>query len=207
MAGVVLAGLTLGLWAAAPGRADAPVVTVGTHSLIMKDSVVYPGSRKFSFNVRSAEAPEAHRISVPPPDGPGDPRWFGGALVVYNGSGTGEAFTIDLPAEQWRLYGSTVNDWRYVYSAGSPVWKVYVKRYKVSVRGGKALWGYTLDEPSQGTLAVRLTLGSSVTWCSVAEPQTSGSPPSSAAYDLPNKFKARRLQSAPAACPALPAAP
>ena len=203
MAGLAMLGLMVGL-GALPARADAPVVTVGTHSLIMKDSVTYPASRKFSFNVRSAEAPPEHLVSVPAPGSAGDPTLFGGMLVVYNGTGSGETFAVDLPADQWHLDGDEVNGWRYVFSAGAPVWKVYAKGTKVSVRGGKAAWGYTLDEASQGAIAVRLTLGTGVTWCTLALPRTSGSPPSSASYDRPNKFQAQRLQSPPADCPALP---
>jgi hypothetical protein len=197
-------GLAIGPGATLPASADPVLVTVGTHGMVMKDSTEYPGSRKFSFNVRSVDAPVEHQIAVPAPDGVGDPTLFGGVLVVYNGSGSGESFTIDLPATSWRLDGDEFNGWRYVFAAGSPVWKVYVKGAKVSVRGGKDAWGYTLDEASQGTIAVRLTLGSEVTWCSVALPRTAGSPPSSANYDRVNKFQALRLQAAPVECPPLP---
>ena len=187
-----------------PACADPTVVTVGTHSMIMKDDPVYTASRKFSFNVRSGEAPIEHRSEAPAPDSAGDPTLFGGTLVVYNGAGGTETFMIDLPAASWRMEGDAVNGYRYVFSSTPPVWKVYVKEAKLSVRGGKAQWLYTLDEPSQGAIAVRLTLGTAVTYCSVALPRVSGNPPSSAAYDRPNKFQAVRLQDAPADCPPLP---
>jgi hypothetical protein len=192
--------------AAVPAYADPVVVTVGTHSLVMKDDALFPGSRKFSFNVRSGEAPIEHQSQAPAPGSAGDPTVFGGTLVVYNGAGGSESFTIDLPAASWRLEGdaSVPGGYRYVFAATPPVWKVYVKGTKLSVRGGKAEWLYTLDEPSQGSIAVRLTLGTAATYCSVAMPRVSGSPPSSAAYDRPNKFQAARLQAAPGDCPPLP---
>jgi len=192
--------------AAAPAYADPAVVTVGTHSLIMKDNALFPASRKFSFNVRSGEAPIEHQSQAPAPGSAGDPTLFGGTLVVYNGAGGSESFTIDLPAEKWRVEGdtSTPGGYRYVFASTSPLWKLYVKGPKLSMRGGKTQWLYTLDEPSQGAIAVRLTLGTAVTYCSLALPRVSGSPPSSASYDRVNKFQAIRVQAAPDDCPPLP---
>ena len=192
--------------AAGPAYADPVVVTVGTHSLIMKDDALYPSSRKFSFNVRSGDAPVEHQSQAPAPGSAGDPTLNGGTLVVYNGAGGSESFTVDLPAARWRVEGDTSppGGYRYVFASTAPVWKVYVKGPKLSVRGGRAQWLYTLDEPSQGAIAVRLTLGTAVTYCSVALPRTSGSPPSSAAYDKVDKFQAIRRQPAPDDCPPLP---
>ena len=202
----VLASLVLALPLAA--HAEPAIMTVGTHSMFMKDDPVYTGSRKFSFNVRSKFADPDHRVMVPPPGSDGDPTptgstGGGGVLVVYNSAGTGEQFTVPLPVEKWQWYGDDT-DVRYVFASTPPVSKVYVKGHKVSIRGGKNSWGYTLDEPAQGRIAVRLTLGTSITWCSDAEPGTSGDPPSAAAYDRAGKFQARRLQVAPDACPPLP---
>lgn len=202
----LVAGLAAAICVARPACADPVVATVGTHSLIMKDNTLYPGSRKFSFNVRSGEAPLEHQSQAPAVGSAGDPTLFGGTLVVYNGSGGSESFTIDLPAEKWRVEGdtSTPGGYRYVFASTPPVWKVYVKGPKLSVRGGKAQWLYTLDEPSQGSIAVRLTLGTAVTYCSRAMPKVSGFPPSSAASDRVNKFQAARKQLAPDDCPPLP---
>lgn len=190
-------------------RAEPPVITVGTHSMIMKDSALYPGSRKFSFNVRSKDADPAHQVNAPTPGSEGDPTpdgltGGGGVLEVYNSSGSGESFVVPLPPDHWSLQGDPLGEFRYVFSSTPPITKVYVKRHKVSIRGGKLAWGYTLDEPSQGTIAVRLTLGTGVTYCTDAVPRTSGTPPSSAKFDRPGKFQAKRLQLAPETCPALP---
>jgi hypothetical protein len=201
---VVSAALAVVSVTATSVRAD--VLLVGTHSMRMKDDAVYPGARKFSFNVRSADAPIENQVQAPAPGSEGDPTaggptGGGGLLVVYNSAESGESFTVPLAKEQWRLEGDPNGEFRYVFSSTPPVWKVYVKRHKISIRGGKGLWGYTLDEPSQGSIAVQLTLGTGVVWCSDAQPRTSGDPPSSLAYDRPNKFQARRLQGAPTSCP------
>lgn len=181
-----------------PISAQPAIMTVGTHSMIMKDDANFPGARKFSFNVRSGEAPVEHRVVAPAPESAGDPSLFGGTLTVYNGAGGGERIDIDLPAENWTRMGIPT-DPRYVFASTTPVWKVYVKGSKISVRGGKSLWPYTLDEASQGAIAVRLTLGSDLTWCSAALP----APPTSE-NDRPNKFRALRLQPAPNDCLPVP---
>ncbi len=205
-----MAALALTLALAPAVRADPPVVTVGTHSLLLKDDVVPPigpGARKFTFNVRSGPAVPAHQVVMPTPGSVGDPTpagasGGGGVLQVYNTTGSGEVYTLPLPASDWRLAGNPFSGLRYIYASSGAVWKVWIKGTKISIRGGKALWGYTLDEPSQGMIGLRLTLGTGITWCTEAAPSVSGSPPSP--YDRPGVFKAERIQDAPIACPPLP---
>ena len=43
-----------------------------------------------------------------------------------------------------------------------------VQADKIVVKGGRATFGYTLDEPSQGRVAVRVVLGGNVGWCADA---------------------------------------
>ena len=85
-----------------------------------------------------------------------------------------------------------------------------ISKYKVTngeylkfVCGG-AGWGFTLDEPSQGRIAVRLTLGSGRPWCAEAPAKASGHPPSTAANDRAGRFVAQPGTPAPLACPAVP---
>lgn len=192
--------------------ADPTVVTVGTHALLLKDDVVPPinaGARKFTFNVRSGPAAPANQVAMPPPGSAGDPTTAGatggGAMLqVYNTAGTGEVYTLPLPASAWRLAGNPFSGQRYIYASASAVWKVWIKGTKISIRGGKSAWGYTLDEPSQGTIGLRLTLGTGITWCTEAVANSNGSPPSTVAYDRPGVFQAERIQDAPALCPPLP---
>ena len=64
---------------------------------------------------------------------------------------------------------------------------------RISVKGGTAAWPYTLDEASQGRIAVRLTLGADRPWCAEAR----------GSLDVVNEFVAVR-DALPTSCPPLP---
>jgi hypothetical protein len=70
----------------------------------------------------------------------------------------------------------------------------------VSLTGKGASWLYTLNEPSQGAVAIRLQLGSGPVWCTVfpAKPSLSG------ATDRVDKFIGASNVPAPASCPSVP---
>lgn len=74
------------------------------------------------------------------------------------------------------------------------------------VKGGNASFAYTLDEPAQQRVALRLQLGTTKLLCADAPPKASGHPPSTAKYDKVDYFKAASKAPAPAACPQLPIA-
>src|SRR5262245_66626587 len=71
--------------------------------------------------------------------------------------------------------------------------------------GGKDKWTYTLNEPRQGSVAVRLRLGDMDGWCADAPALAQGKPPSTAKSDRPDLFKSQRNAPASAVCPAVPA--
>ena len=39
---------------------------------------------------------------------------------------------------------------------------------EIALSGGREKWGYTLDEATQGSIAVRLVLGTGAQWCTGA---------------------------------------
>jgi hypothetical protein len=208
-------GATLLVALAVPVAADVPVVTVGTRYLLLKDDSVppiSPNARKLSFAARTKYDPPEHQVIAPAPGSAGDPTSAGltgggAVLTIYDTAGSGEQVTYLLPAERWHFQGNPAGSFRYVFAddpAVAPVWKIWVKTYKLTVRGGHAQFGYTLDEPSQGRIGVRLTLGSGVTWCTDAPAQAAGTPPSTAKYDHVDKFQARAKSPAPAVCPPQP---
>ena len=65
---------------------------------------------------------------------------------------------------------------------------------RISVKGGTAAWPYTLDEASQGRIAVRLTLGTDRPWCAEAR----------GSVDVVNEFVAERDALPPPTCPPIP---
>ena len=120
----------------------------------------------------------------------------GATLVVYNSAGlTTDAVTIPLPAAGWTRQGSTQTKSFTFRSTdpSSPVSRLVIGRDKLTVRGGGA-WDYTLDEASQGRVAVRLQLGTGQLWCADAPART----------DQPGTFVAQPKSPAPAACPTVP---
>lgn len=133
--------------------------------------------------------------------GAGDPRSAGATLQVYNAAGSGEIVTVSLPSSGWMALGTDASPHGYRFKSTDPnaaVPSVLVKRDRIRVSGGGAAWGYTLNEPSQGIVALRLTLGSAPPWCAEV-----GRPPHTPRVDVVDRFSAGHTP-APAACPALP---
>jgi hypothetical protein len=200
---VALAGTGLGAGTAAAQQ----MILVGSHVMKMVDDTtppIYPGKKYFNWKVRSGQDPAANQIVAPDGDGDGDPRLHGATLTIYNAAGSGEVSTVDLPAESWARYGSPSKGYRYIFTAPPPITKIWLRDNKLTVRGGKAAWGYSLDEPSQGALAARLTFGTAVTWCTVVHPYAPGDPPSSEKFDRVDLFRGDRSGVPPDECPPVP---
>ena len=107
---------------------------------------------------------------------------------------------MTLPASGWTALAS---GYRFRASGGA-ISTVVLRPDRITVRGGGASWGYTLDEPSQGRIAVRLTLGSSRPWCAEAPAKLGGNPPSTASSDRVGRFVAQPRTPAPVVCPPVP---
>jgi hypothetical protein len=75
---------------------------------------------------------------------------------------------------------------------------------RLTMRGGKSEWSYTLNEPAQGRITVRLTVGTALQWCAEAEARRSGKPPSTARNDRTGRFKSASKTAPPALCPPPP---
>jgi len=181
------------------------VVTVQATSLRLTDDSTEPANptrRKISFRASTRQDAPANRVVVPAAGSPSDPTIAGATLRVYNAAGSGEQFSVALPASGWLPYAS--GGYRFKGASTDPVQSVTVKADLVTIRGGKAGWGYTLDEPSQGRIAVRLSFGSTLDWCADAPAKTSGRPPTTAANDKRDKFVGASKAAAPASCPIPP---
>jgi DNA-binding beta-propeller fold protein YncE len=182
---------------------SAPML-VSTKSLTLKDGTP-PSKRKISFQATTKDM--MVHIGPPLPGSIGDPTLSGAALTVYNSAGlTNDVVVVDLPAGGWsRVGGATPKGYRFKGVAGGAIKSVVVKADGITVKGGKDAWTYTLNEPKQQSVAVRLRLGSTDGWCTDAPALAKkGDPSATAKSDRTNLFKAEHKAPAPAACPDLP---
>jgi hypothetical protein len=192
----------------------ATFVLVRTTSMSLKDrstAPADPSKRKLSFKSSTKDDAPANQVTPPFVGSAGDPTIAGATgggatLTVYNSNGSGEQVVVFLPASFWTsdIDGDGFAKYRYRGPSTDAVTKVDVKRNRIQIRGGKAAWGYTLDEPSQGSIAVRLELGTSAAWCANGPAKASGTPPSTARNDKVDKFVAQPKTPPPLVCPALP---
>jgi DNA-binding beta-propeller fold protein YncE len=134
-----------------------------------------PSRRRVAFKARTDRLDLlAHRIVPPPLGSAGDPRDTGAVLSIYNASGAAaDDVRIVLPASGWKASGGSVPAYRFRSGDPDAPLSVVVKRDQITVRGGRAGFGYTLDEAAQGRVAVRLTVGNGVRWCAAAAPARS----------------------------------
>jgi hypothetical protein len=99
-------------------------------------------------------------IAAPPAASSADPMQGGGRLVLANPA-TGEVAYLELPAGSWSR-----NAKGHLVSSGLCSVKVKAAG-KLSVACEGTNLGFTLDEAYQGSLAVKLELGSGVSYCAV----------------------------------------
>src|SRR5207244_7929456 len=80
-----------------------------------------------------------------------------------------------------------------------PVARIMLNPDRLAIRAGGAAFAYTLNEPSQGSIAIRLTLGAdALTFCA----EGGGTLPPH--VDVQDRFTATRNTPPPATCPAIP---
>jgi hypothetical protein len=165
--------------------------------------------RKVSFKADTRLETFAHRIVPPNPGGPTDPRLGGATLTLYNSSTISghptDTVTVMLAAANWIGIGSgSITGYRYTGPdpLNGPIKQVVVKGDVLSIRGGKTNWGYTLDEPQQGGVGVRLTLADGSGWCADVPPKVTATLTKST--DKQDKFVGQPRSPAAASCPALP---
>lgn len=202
MVGRLTAAVLLAMALVRPARAD--VVVVPTVSLNLRDDAappIEPKKRYFKFRSGTRLGPVVH-ITPPPVGSADDPTIAGATLTVYNAATAPQTATFTLDATYWTVIGTATSFKGYHFhdptTGDGPVTRVFVKPDKIFVRGGKTNWTYVLGPAPQGTVAVRLTLGTGTTWCAAA----SFKPPSST-NDTPAKFVGLK-GSVPTSCPTIP---
>ncbi len=172
---------------------------IETRSMTLKDGTVppNPARRRFVFTSSTKRDPMANRIVAPLPGSLGDPTLHGAMLHVYNSAGLTSDDVVLTLSSGWSVIGTGGRFRGYRYRGtdpNGPVSSITVLQDHLVVKGGKGNWSYTLDEPSQGRVAIRLTLGTGGAWCADAP----------GAVDRVDKFVAQRNTPAPAVCPPTP---
>jgi hypothetical protein len=174
-----------------------PPTTIPTTSLVLRDDTHVPPNllrREITFRSLTTAAPAANQIVLPAPASAGDPTLHGAVLSVMNTAGGGNQVSVALPHGEWHGTGTS-----YVFQPIDktfPIGSVKLKANSLQVRGGKANWGYNLDEPAQGSIGLRLQLGDGTVWCAEV-----GEGPYAARIDRPGLFHAQNHTPAPPACP------
>ena len=188
-------------------------VLIPTKTLKLKDDSSAPIAlikRRILFKSNTRKEGAQNKIVVPAPGGPGDPTANGATLTVYNSGGlTSDQVVVALPAANWSLIGSVSKPrgWRFKdANPDGPIRSVLLKNDRLKVNGGRANWTYTLNEPMQGSVAVRLESGTSA-WCADGPAKATGNPPSTAKHDRVDRFRAEPKSPAPVSCPPLVSSP
>ena len=179
-----------------------PPTAIAATSLSLRDDDTAPinlDRRKLSFKSSKSDGVPSG-VTVPPFASTGDPTTGGAVLRVYGSTG-GEPVVLPLPAANWSRSGSaTKPSYRYTDKrrASGPITSVALKDGSLRLKGkGAAL--YSLAGAPQGTVTVRLQLGTGVMLCAVApakDPTTSN--------DTTAKFTGARHAPAPVTCPIVP---
>jgi outer membrane protein assembly factor BamB len=130
-------------------------------ALLVVDNSNDPTKRRIF--IRSKErSNESRLIQRPAPGNPGDPTTGGGSLQIRNPT-TGETDSFPLPAANWKGLGKPPGSKGYKYGdraqVAGPCKKLTLKRGKLkAVCLGPGI-DYSLDEPSQVSIAVSLFTG------------------------------------------------
>lgn len=173
-------------------------ITIRSSRFGMRDPADRPSDRRLTFrSVTRRDAPK-HRVFPPSSSSIGNPAVNGASLTVYNAAGSGEAIAITLHAEDWSRTAS--GSYKYSGPEGSAVARVMVAADRLKVRAGGAAFLYTLDEPAQYVLALRLQLGAHAPWC-VEAPAAGDSP---GPNDGPQHFRGESDRAPASSCPPLP---
>jgi hypothetical protein len=183
-----------------------PVVLIPTQSLTLRDRTTPPdpSKRKVIFKSSTKTSAAPNHVETPALGGSGDPTLHGAELRVYNADGATSDDVLVLLPTGWSIVGTPTSFRGYRYRssvATDAVRAITVANDKITVKGGGPAWGYTLDEPAQGAVAVQLRLGSGIDWCARAAAKQSGQPPSSSANDRVDRFVGQPKSPPPASCP------
>jgi hypothetical protein len=178
---------------------------IPSRRLVLKDRSTPPADpsrRRLSFRASTKQAAPANRVVPPTFGSPEDPLLNGATVSVYNSAGlSSDLASIFLPATNWKHSGTNIHVYKDVSTAA--ITKVILKPDGLTIKGGKQLFDYSLDEPKQRRVTVVFSLGGTRVFCAEAPARLSGNPPSSDKNDHVDKFVGQPNAMA-TACPPQP---
>lgn len=133
--------------------------------LLVRDDNVDPTKRKIVFLAKDAQ------VAKPLAETPSDPTTNGAVVTIVNPT-SGESVSYSLPAgSNWHALGKPAGAIGYAYrdpkAANGPCASLLVKddKIRLTCTGKHSALGFTLDEPSQGSLIASVRFGSSSPQC------------------------------------------
>ncbi len=192
----------------APTATPAPVTPIRASALSLRDDAFVPidlDRRRLRFRSAPHQGSPSG-VTQPAPGSVGDPTSAGASgggatLTVYNAAGAPQKVVLALPAALWKMVGAAGGP-AYVYrdpqrTAGD-VTSATLRNGRLTV-SGKGPGLYDLAGAPQGSMALRLRLGSASELCAVAAARS----PSSS-NDTLERFVGTPNTPPPAACPPVP---
>jgi DNA-binding beta-propeller fold protein YncE len=183
-----------------PGSSTA----IRTRSFVLSDDDEPPlEAKRRKLNFKSApHRGQASGVVIPAFDSEGDPSAHGATLTIYRPGGDGsDTVVFSLPNVGWKRLGNAAKpSYRYEDSTAfsGPISTVTLQNGRLTIRGrGDGL--FALAGAPQGTMALRLTLGSGEELCAAAPPRAPASK-----FDRPARWKAVEDSPAPEPCPSVP---
>ncbi|MEW6273379.1 MAG: hypothetical protein AB1689_29215, partial [Thermodesulfobacteriota bacterium] len=190
-----------------PTPTPFPATPIRASALVLRDDATPP----IVANARTMRMRSAPHKGVP--SGVTAPQFFsssdptllgatggGGTLTIYNPGGT-EKVVLPLPAGRWLASGTFARpSYRYrdPKRESGPITSIAIVNGRLSLSGkGGAL--YSLANAPQGTMAVRLRLGSGVEFCAAAPAKAPAT-----TSDTTSKFVGAPNSPPPAVCPPVP---
>ena len=173
------------------------MVLVQTTSLKLSEGSTPPGTRKLSFKSSTKRDGLQNRVAAPTLGSADDPSLNGVTVDVYNSSGSGEKITVAIPGGIGWKVTSGGTSYRYKNpDRNGAIAKLTIKTDQLRVSGGGIDFGYSIDEATQGSVAVRVRTGVTGTlWCADA---------TGPRVDRVGSFQATPKTAAPGVCPTLP---
>jgi YVTN family beta-propeller protein len=178
-------------------------IGIRASKLLLRDDdrhPIDPGASRLTFR-SGPYGGSPSGVVVPAAGSAGDPTTGGAILTVYRAGPGGGTVVLGLSASRWTALGSGPGagyQYRDAQRVDGPITMVKLRNGKLTVKGkGGGL--YQLDGAPQGTMALRLRLGTAVELCAAAP---AAAPAGS--NDTTARFLGAKRTPPPDPCPAVP---